>query len=393
MKQIFAITALNLRSLPERVAPSLVIVIGMAGVVAVLIAVLSVAQGLANTLSQTGSAGRALILHADAISESTSTLARDAVLTILEKPGISPDAEGRPIYSAEVLTDVNLPRKGSRTLSTLTLRGVNASQLAALRPEIQVVEGRVMRPGLHEVMAGRAAQSRFGTLQVGQTVKLNDTAWTIVGAFESGGDAHEAELFADAETMVTAYKRASFNAVTVRLTSPAAFRDLQNALLDDPTLAVTASPESTYYQSHSQVFSRTLALVAHLIGTVMAVGAIFAALNSMYSIVSSRSVEIGTLRAIGFGASAVVVSVIVEALVLAVIGALAGLALAWLIFSGNTVGTIGGAGIPNVIFQLRIGLPLIVTGVLWSLFIGLIGGLFPALRAARVPVVAALRSV
>jgi putative ABC transport system permease protein len=393
MKQVFAVTALNLRSLPERIAPSLVVIIGMAGVVAVLIAVLSVSQGLANTLSQTGSPGRALVLHADAISESTSTLARDAVLAILEKPGIAHDTDGRPVHSAELLTDVNLPRKGSRTLSTLTLRGVNTPQLAMLRPEVRLVEGRLMRPGLHEVIAGRAAQSRFGNLQVGQTVKLTDTPWTIVGTFETGGDAHEAELFADAETMMTAYKRTSFNAVTVKMTSPAAFRELQKALLDDPTLAVTLSPESTYYQSHSQVFSRTLALVANLIGMVMAVGAIFAALNSMYSIVSSRTVEIGTLRAIGFGASAVVISVVVEALVLAVIGALAGLSLAWLLFSGNTVSTVGGAGIPNVIFHLRIGPPLLAVGVMWALFIGLVGGLFPAIRAARVPVVSALRSV
>jgi putative ABC transport system permease protein len=387
------VTALNLRSFPERVAPSLVIVIGMAGVVAVLIAVLSISRGLANTLAHTGSPGRAMILHADSNAESSSTLTRDAVLTIIEKPDIARGADGRPIYSAEALTNVNLPRKGSRTLSSLTLRGVNTLQLAALRPEIRVIEGRLMRSGLHEVIAGRAAQSRFGNLQIGQTIKLNDTLWTIVGAFESAGDAHEAELLADAETMMTAYKRTSFNAVTAKMTSPAAFRSLQKSLLDDPTLSVTLSPESYYYQAHSQVFSRTLALVANLIGLVMAVGAIFAALNSMYSIVSSRTVEIGTLRAIGFGASAVVISVIVEALVLATLGALAGLALAWLLFNGSTVSTIGGAGIPNVIFQLRIGPALIAIGVMWALFVGLMGGLFPAIRAARLPVVAALRSV
>jgi putative ABC transport system permease protein len=393
MKQILAVTALNLRSLPERVAPSLVIVIGMAGVVAVLIAVLSVSRGLANTLANTGDAGRAVLLHADAISEAASSMTRDDVLSILDKPGIAHGADGKPIYSAELLTNVNLPRKGSRTLSSLTLRGVTTSQQSALRPEIHLVEGRMMRPGLHEVISGRAAQARFGTLQVGQRVKLGDTEWTVVGAFESGGDAHEAELFADAETMLTAYKRVSFNAVTVKMTSPAAFRVLQKAVLDDPTLSVSLSPESFYYQSHSKVFSRLLALVAHLIGTVMAVGAIFAALNSMYAIVSARTVEIGTLRAIGFGAGAVVVSVVVEALVLAVIGALAGMLIAWGLFNGNTVSTVGGAGIPNVIFQLRIGMELVVVGATWAIFIGLIGGLFPAIRAARVPVVSALRSV
>jgi len=393
MKQILAVTALNLRSLPERVAPSLVIVIGMAGVVAVLIAVLSVSRGLANTLASTGKAGRAVLLHADAISEAASSMTREDVFRILDKPGIARGPNGKPIYSAELLTHVNLPRKGSRTLSSLTLRGVTTSQQPALRPEIHLVEGRLMYPGLHEVISGRAAQARFGNLQVGQRVKLGDTEWTVVGAFESGGDAHEAELFADAETMLTAYKRVSVNAVTVKMSSRGAFGVLQKAVLDDPTLSVSLSPELVYYQSHSKVFSRLLALVAHLIGTVMAVGAIFAALNSMYAIVSARTVEIGTLRAIGFGAGAVVVSVMVEALVLAVIGAGAGMLVAWVLFNGNTVSTVGGAGIPNVIFQLRIGAPLIAVGVTWAMFIGLVGGLFPAIRAARVPVVAALRSV
>lgn len=392
MKQIFAVAALNLRSLPERVAPSLVIVIGMAGVVAVLIAVLSVSRGLANTLANTGNAGRAVLLHADAISEAASTLTREDVLNILDKPGIARGNDGKPIYSAELLTNVNLPRIGARTLSSLTLRGITTSQQPALRPEIHLVEGRWVRPGLHEVISGRAAQARFGNLQVGQRVKLGDTEWTIVGTFESGGDQHEAELFADAETMLTAYKRVNFNAVTVKMASPDSFQSLQKAVLDDPTLSVSASPEVVYYQSHSKVFSRLLALVAHLIGTVMAVGAIFAALNSMYAIVSARTVEIGTLRAIGFGAGAVVVSVIVEALVLAVIGAVGGMLIAWVLFNGNTVSTVGGAGIPNVIFQLRIGPELIAVGVLWALVIGMIGGVFPAIRAARVPVVVALRS-
>jgi putative ABC transport system permease protein len=224
-------------------------------------------------------------------------------------------------------------------------------------------------------------------------VKLGNAAWTVVGVFTSGGDAHEAELLADAETLLSAYRRTTFSSVTVQLSGTDAFPAFKRAVTSDPTLAVTTSPESEYYEQHSRVFARVLSVIASFVGIIMAIGAVFAALNSMYAVVSARTQEIATLRALGFGASAVVISVIVEALVLALIGAFAGAALAWLFFDGHTVSTIGGGGIGSVIFHLRVGGELIVVGMAWACVVGLIGGLLPAIRAARVPVATALRAV
>jgi putative ABC transport system permease protein len=392
MKQVAAVTAMNLRSLPQRVAPSLVIVIGIAGVVGVLLAVLSLSRGLAHTLATTGRDDRAIILHADANSELGSVLTRDAVLKALDAPGIARDAEGKAIASTEMLATVRLPRKDTGRLGMLTIRGVTP-QVFAVRPEVKLLAGRMPGSGLNELLAGRAAQMRFGDLGIDGHVKVGNTEWRVVGAFASGGDVHEAELFADAETLLSAYQRTTFNSVTVKVTGADAFPTLKNALMDDPALAVAVSRESVYYQQHSQVFSRVLAMVANLVGTIMAIGAVFAALNSMYSVVSARTLEIATLRAIGFGASAVVVSVIFESLLLALIGAAAGAALAWLFFDGNTVSTVAGGGIGNVIFHLRIGVGLIVVGIVWACVVGLIGGLLPAMRAARLPVATALRAV
>jgi putative ABC transport system permease protein len=391
-KQIVAVTEMNLRSLPQRVAPSLVIVLGIAGVVGVLISVLSLSRSLEHALATTGRADRALVLHAEANSEIASVLTRDAVLKVMDAPGVAHSADGKPIASAEMLASLKLPLKEGGRLASLTVRGVSP-QSAALRPEVRLLEGRMPASGIHELIAGRAAQARFG-LKVGGQVRVGSSQWTIVGTFQSGdGDAHEAELLADAETMLSAYQRTTFNSVTVKLIRPDAFDTFRAALTSDPTLAVTPALESHYYEQHSQAFSRVLAIIAHLIGSIMAIGAIFAALNSMYSVVSARTVEIATLRAIGFGASAVVFSVILESLVLALIGALAGAALAWAFFDGNTVGTVGGAGIGNVIFHLRIGVGLVIVGVVWACIVGLIGGLLPAIRAARAPVATALRAV
>jgi putative ABC transport system permease protein len=392
LRQVAAVAYMNLLSLPQRAAASFVIVVGIAGVVSVLIAVMSLATGLEQTLASTGRDDRAMILYRDALSETASALTRDAVLRIADAVGVARGADGQPLISAETLATVNLPVQGSRTLAGLTLRGVSP-QAFMLRPEVQLVEGRQVRAGLYELLAGRAAQQRFGDLEVGSRVKLGDSEWTIVGAFESGGDAHEAELFADAETTLSAYRRATFNSVTAKLANGSSIETLRRALDGDPALSVSAVRETYYYAQHSKAFSAFLAIVAQFVGAIMAVGAVFAALNTMYSVVSTRSTEIATLRAIGFGGGAIVVSVIVEALALALIGAALGAALAWAFFNGNTVSTVGGAGIPNVIFHLRIGTELIVLGTIWACAVGLIGGLLPAIRAARLQVADALRAV
>lgn len=392
-RQIAAVVAMNLRSLPQRAKTSLVIVIGIAGVVAVLISVLSLSTGLVHALVATGRPDRAIVLHKQSISEVGSSIPREAVFTLLEEPGIARDAAGRPIASAEMLATVNLPRREGGALGALTLRGVS-TEAFELRPEIRLTAGHLFRAGLRELIVGEAAQRRYKGLDVGSRVRFGDNEWIIVGAFSSGGGAHDSELMADANTVLSAYQRSTFNSVTVKLAGPGALARLEKAISSDSTLPVIVRDETEYYEQQSQTFARLLAVIAHIVGVIMAIGAVFAALNTMYSAVSARAVEIATLRAIGFGAWAVVASVITEALLLALVGALIGAAVAWLAFDGNTVSTLaGGGGIAQVVFHLRIGAGLIATGILWACVVGLVGGILPALRAARLPVATALRAV
>jgi putative ABC transport system permease protein len=229
-------------------------------------------------------------------------------------------------------------------------------------------------------------------LGVGDRVKFGDNEWTVVGAFDSGGGAHDSELFGDLETVLSAYNRTSVNSVTVKLDRPSALDSL-NALTKDPTLQLVVQREPAYYEQQSQSFASFLTVIAHFVGAIMAMGAIFAALNTMYSAVSARTTEIATLRAIGFGSGAVVASVLVEALLLALLGALVGAFLAWLFFNGNTVSTIAGnQGVAQIAFKLRVGPDLVAVGIVWACVVGLIGGLLPAIRAARLPVATALRA-
>ncbi len=392
--QLFAVSSISLRSLPNRAASSAVIVIGTAGVVAVLLSVLALSTGLADALTATGSADRAIVLHAQAANEIGSSLAHDAIPTILDAPGIAKDAVHKAIASAEAIASVNLPRRDNGQLSALTLRGVSTDELLSLRPEIHMVQGRMFRSGVREIIVGKSAQERYADLGVGDQPKFGGNQWTVVGVFESGGGAHDSEVMGDIDTALAAYQRSTYNSVIVKLDGSKGFAALRAALLHDPTLSVQVFKESDYYARESQTFARLLSLIARVISAIMAIGAIFAALNTMYSAVSTRAVEIATLRAIGYGAGGVVASVIIEALGLSILGALAGAALAWAVFDGNTVSSLaGGGGLAQVVFHLHIGSALITLGIVWACVVGLIGGLLPAVRAARIPVALALRAI
>jgi putative ABC transport system permease protein len=392
VRQVVAVSKLGARSIPRRLASSLVIIVAMAGVAGVLSAVLALSRGLAQTLTITGRADRAIVLQGGANAEEASILPRDAIAKILSAPGIARDANGEPIYSTEALVPLTVPRRSSKAPGSVTLRGIsNGAWL--LRPEVRIVQGRRFRPGLHELVVGSAAQASFGTLEIGQHVQVQNADWTIVGTFDAGGSAHDSELFCDTETLLGAYRRTNFNAVTVRLTSPDAFGGFRAALVSDPAVSLAVGPEWYYYEAHSRVFAKFLATVATVVGGIMALGAIFAAMNTMYAAVAMRTVEIATLRALGFGAGAVVGSVLFEALLLALIGALVGAALAWLLIGGREISTVSGAGIGNVIFRLHVGVGLVAAAVIWACLVGLLGGLLPALRAARTPVDRALQAV
>lgn len=392
LRQIASVTPMNFRSLPQRLGTSLVIVIGIAGVVAVLVSVLAMSTGMIKTIERSGREDRAIVMRNGSTTEMQSALTRDSVRLIMEGEGIKRDAEGHPAASAEGLRLLNLFRKEDNAEVFVAFRGVGP-QVLAVRPELKIIEGRMFNPAVNEIIVGKSAHAQFKNMNVGDRISTRGATWTVVGVFSSGGDALESDVMADYDTILSTEQRTDFQSVHVMLESPEAFHRLKDSLTTNPALAVDVQRERDYNAQQSETISKFIKIVAYIVGGIMAVGAIFSALNTMYSAVSARVQEIATLRAIGFGSTAMVISVLAEALVLALAGSLIGSALAWLFFNGNTVSTsVSGAG-THLIFELAVSGDLMVTGVFWACAIGLIGGLFPAVRAARLPVATALRAV
>lgn len=392
-RQIGAVTAMNFRSLPQRVSTSLVVVIGIAGVVAVLVSVLAMSTGLIRTMENTGRDDRAIVMRNGSVAETSSALDRNSAKLIVDGAGIKRDANGEPILSAETFRILNLHKKADDAEVSAILRGVGTKVLE-VRPELKIVEGRMFQPAVAEVIVGKAAHAQFKGLNVGDVVKSRGGNWTVVGIFDTGGDSHESSLMTDAETLISIDHRGSFQSVTAMLESPSAFQAFKDSLSANPALAVDVVREREYYQQQSKTMSTIISVIAYVVGSIMAVGAVFAALNTMYSAVSARLLEIATLRAMGFGSTAMVMSVLAEALVLALIGGVIGALLAWVFFNGNSVSTLGGAsGLGQVVFELSVSPQLMILGIVWACVIGVLGGLFPALRAARLPVAMALRAV
>ena len=389
LSQIGAVTAMNLRSIPRRLGSSSVIVIGIAGVVGVVVAVFGMTRSMSQALVDTGRPDRAIVLRSGAQNETSSTLLVDAIATIRSAPGIARTSTGDAAVSAEMLASVNLIRSEDGAQAAVGVRGVEPTS-TAIRPEIKIVDGQMFRPGLREMIVGRGANHEFKNLGIGDHVALRDSVWTVVGVFESGGDANESRLLTDAQTLLSAYKRTAANSVTVLLASEGIFDEFKTALTTNPTLSVSVERERDYYQRQSENANTFFNLVTTFVGVIMALGALFGALNTMYSAVSARTVEIATLRAIGFGAGGVVSSVLAEALLLSLIGALLGAAIAWLLFNGNQVGI--GNNVGTLVFHMRITPALLGSCVLMACIVGLVGGLLPALRAARLPVATALRA-
>ncbi len=390
-RQIASVTAMNMRSLRQRIATSLVIVVGIAGVVAVLVSVLAMSSGMIRTLQNSGRDDRAMVLRNGSTTDLASALSMDAVRVASDAPGIKRTAEGKPIVSAETLRMVDARKKEDNAEVHITLRGVGP-MVAALRPELRIIEGRMFNPAVFEIIVGKAAQRQFKGLEIGSKFPARGVTWTVVGVYSSGGDARESEIMADAETVNSADHRGGYQVVTALLDSPSSFQKYKDSLTSNPALAVDVWTEAAWMSERSKTISKVISIIAYVVGGIMAVGAIFGALNTLYSAVSARVREIATLRAIGFGATAMVVSVLAEALLLALIGGLIGSLLAWLFFDGFVAST--GVG-PNghLVFELSVTPALVMLGIVWAVVIGLIGGLFPAMRAARLPVATALRAV
>jgi putative ABC transport system permease protein len=395
MQQIGAVTAMNVRTIPQRLGISMVIVAGIAGVVGVLVALLGMAAGFEATLASTGRADRALVLRIGSIDELGSSMGVEQARLITDLPGIRRGADGRPLAVPEVYVLTNISKKGdpTRAPSNAVVRGTSPT-VFEVRPEARIVEGRMFEPGKREVVVGRGAHAEYEGLEVGDSVEVRDGPWTVVGVFESGGDVHESELWVDAAALHDAVRVQYYSSVVVQLTdaSPETFAAFKDQMTADPRLRTTPQREPEYYASRSEGLRGFITIVGYIVAVIMALGALFGALNTMYAAVSTRSVEIATLRAIGFGGGPVVALIMIEALLLSLVGAGLGAAVAYAVFNGFQVSTLNFQTFSQVAFAFAVTPALVVQGIVWAVIIGFFGGLFPAIRAARLPVVDALRA-
>ena len=393
LNQVIQITLVNLRSLPQRLGPSLVVVIGIAGVVGVLVSVLAMAEGFRHTLASAGRPGRIIALRAGSDAEMSSGVSRDQAVLLAALPGIARDARGVPLASAELVVMVDLPRKGESHPNNVPFRGIGPAALA-IRDEVRVVEGRPFTRGVREVVVGRQAARQFAGLDVGSRIAFRDSDWTVTGIFESGGDVHESEIWADAEVAMSAFRRTGYQSVTAALADPSdrGLAALKQSVARDPRFSLVVLREPEYYAKQATILSNLIRVLGYTVAAFLAVGATFGALNCMYSAIAARQVEIATLRAIGFGGFPVVVSVMIEALVLAAAGGAVGGGLAYLYCDGATLSTLNFSTFSQVAFAFRVTPGLLVQGLVCALAIGALGGLLPAIRAARLPVTLALRA-
>lgn len=392
LSQVGVVTWLNLRTIGQRLGSSAATVVGVMGVVGVLVAVLSIAEGFRRTLVSAGSPDTALVLRSGSDSEMTSGLTRDVTRIISEAPGVVRSAQG-PIASAELYVVVDVPKASTGTDANVPLRGVQPAAFQ-VRDEIRIVEGRNFEPGRNELIVGKAASEEFAGLKIGDKKRWGGNEWTVVGIFSADGALAESEIWCDVGVLQPAYRRGStFQAVYAKLESPQAFDRFKDTLTTDPRLDVKVIRESEYYEAQSRALNAIVRGLGMGIALVMAVGAIFGALNTMYSAVASRSREVATLRALGFGSGPVVISVLLESLVLALLGGILGGAIAYAAFNGYQAATMNWSTFSQVSFAFAVTPPLLVLGIILALLIGLFGGLFPAIRAARMPVASALREL
>lgn len=393
-RQSASITLLGISTLKQRLGSSAVVVIGIAGVVGVLVAILAMAEGYADTLRNTGSEDTAIVMRGGSAGEVMSVLERDSVVIIPQATGVAQDSQGRPIASPEIVVAANLPLKhgDAGDEGSVQLRGVG-DQAWEVRPKLKIVAGRKFQPGMRELIAGQGAQRQFAGLEPGKEIRLGNQTWTVVGIFASG-DALDSEVWGDADTVAATYRRGGSRAsVTVKLAEPKRFDQFKSALAADPRLKVDTTTTLEYFSKQSEGTVSMIRKLGTYVGVIMAIGAIFGALNTMFAAVAARAREIATLRAIGFRGVPVVVAIMLETMLLALFGGALGGLLAWLIFNGYTASTLASGTTGQLSFAFHVSPQLLWIGLLCALAIGFIGGLFPAMRAARLPVTTALREL
>jgi putative ABC transport system permease protein len=392
LMQIVAVTALNLRTMPQRLASSGVAVVGIAGVVVVLVSVLSIAAGFTAAMRGSGSPARALVMRSGADSEMTSGLQGPEVDIIKQAPGIRLN-DRAALASAELYVVIDLPKKATNSAANVPMRGIEPQALQ-VRDEVSLVEGRLLEFGTNEVIVGRGASGQFTGVSVGDQIVSGQNTWIVVGVFEANGGVAETEIWCDARVLQGAYRRGNtFQTVLARLDSSESFDTFRDWLTTNPQLNVQVRRETEYYAQQSQALTSLIRGIGFGIAALMGIGAVFGAILTMYTAVSTRSREIATLRALGFNAVSVVVSVLAESLALGAIGGVLGGLAAYLAFNGYQTSTMNFQTFSQVAFAFRVTPQLLVLGLTYALVMGLIGGLLPAVRAARLPIPTALREL
>ncbi len=392
MKQILAITGMNIRTILQRSGASIVIIIGIAGSVAVMVSLLAMAEGLSKTIASTGQVDRALIFREGSNSEMSSGIAMTDLAIIENTQGIKKSEDG-PMIAAEIFTIIDLKKKGAVDTSNLPLRGVQEMSFK-IRPELKIIEGENFFPGRGEVIVGKGAANEYEGLELGNKIKIRDSEWTVVGIFSTGGDVHESEIWADLAVTQGAFRRgASASIAIVQMEENASIIDLGATLELDPRLDLKVQGEADFYEEQSSGASSVIQVFGYAVAVIMAIGAVFAALNTMYSAVSTRLVEIGTLRAVGFHGSSVLFALMIESMFLALLGGLLGAGLSYLIFNGYTVSTLASVSFTQTAFDFAVTGEIIGQGLILALIVGFLGGLLPARRAATQDITEALRAI
>ena len=392
LSQVASITIFNLRSMMQRKGSAAAAIFGIAGVVLVFVAVLSIAQGFRHAMTASGREDTAIVLRSGASSEMMSGLGREETRIVAETAGVARGPQGQ-VASPELFVIIDLPKRSTDTSANVPLRGVEEPAFE-VRDGLQIIEGRSFAWGRNEVIVGAGAAREFAGLDLGGSIEVGGEQWAIVGIFEDGGGISESEVWTDARLLQSAYRRGdSFQAVYTKLESAEAFSDFRDDLSTDPRVNVSATRQTDYYSEQSTMVTAIITGLGTLIAVLMGFGAIIGAFNTMYTAVSSRTREIATLRALGFKSGPVVVSVLIESVVLAIIGGLIGGALAYFVFNGFRAATINFQSFSQVAFTFYVTPTLLIQGAILAAFIGLVGGLVPAIHAARMPVAAALRKV
>jgi putative ABC transport system permease protein len=390
LSQVASIVIFNLRTIPQRKGAAASAALGIAGVVAVLVGVLAIAEGFRKTMDVSGTPDLAIVIRSGADSEMTSVFSREETRVIADAPGLARNAQGA-IASAELFVIIDLPKRSTGTPANVPLRGVGPQAFDA-RGNVRIVKGRSFEPGKDEVIVGVGAAREFAGLDVGQAIRIGQNAWNVVGIFSAGGGVAESEVWSDVAVLQPAYRREdAFQSVYAKLSSAGAFTEFKDWLTSNPQIKVKVSRVSEYFEEQSTMLTEFIRNVGVFIAVLMAFGALFGALNTMYSAVAARTREIATLRALGFGVGPVMVSVMAESVVLALAGGVLGAGAAYLAFDGFTAATINWQTFSQVAFAFAVTPRLLVQAIVWALTIGLVGGAFPAIRAARMPIAAGLR--